>query len=114
MIDIDRSRRTPVIVLDLGPFTVTEVMLDTIGVDLGDFFRALTPPVAVVDLSPTHHLGSKAVSVLIQVCRIVKQRKGRVAFCQINAYSLDVLHTLHLDQHWEIYATVDEALTAVG
>src|SRR5262245_21013439 len=66
MIDIDRSLPIPVIELDLGPFSVTEPMLDAIAVDLQDVLASIEPPQVIIDLGPTHHLGSKAISVLVR------------------------------------------------
>jgi anti-anti-sigma regulatory factor len=113
MIEIDRSLPIPVLQLDLGPFSVTEPMLDAIAVDLLDVLESLEPPLVILDLGPTHHLGSKAISVLVRAWRDIMKRKGRLVFCQMNAYSREVLRTMRLDRHWEIYATREEALYAL-
>ena len=113
MIEIDRSLPIPVIELDLGPFSVTEPMLDAIAVDLLDVLATIEPPQVIIDLGPTHHLGSKAVSVLLRAWRDLLKRKGRLVFCRMNAYSREVLRTMQLDRHWEIYATREEALYAL-
>jgi anti-anti-sigma regulatory factor len=113
MITIDRSQAIPVIELDLGPFSVTEPMLDAIAIELMEIVTALDPPRVIMDLGPTHHLGSKAISVLVQAWRDLLRRKGRLVFCCMNAYSREVLRTLQLDRHWEIYPTREEALYAM-
>lgn len=110
MIDLDASGDVSVIQLDLGPFSVTEVMLDSIGIELIEMISKLQPPVAAIDLSPTHHLGSKAVSILVNAWRTARGRKGRIAFCRLNPYSREVLRTLQLDRHWEVYETREEAV----
>ena len=110
MIDLDTSGDVSVIQLDLGPFSVTEIMLDSIGVELVEMLTKLDPPVAVIDLSATHHLGSKAVSILVNAWRITRGRKGRIAFCRLNPYSREILRTLQLDRHWEVYETREEAV----
>jgi anti-anti-sigma regulatory factor len=113
MIDIDRNLGIPVIELDLGPFSVTEPMLDAIAVDLLDVLANIDPPLVILDLGPTHHLGSKAISVLVRAWRDLMKRRGRLVFCRMNAYSREVLRTLQLDRHWEIYTTREEALYAI-
>ena len=114
MIDIDRSGDIPVIKLDLGPFSVTETMLDAIGIDLLELVREIERPVVILDLSPTHHLGSKAIGVLLDAWKTIRQRKGRIAICELNAYSREILRTMRLDLHWEIYRTKAEAAKALS
>lgn len=113
MIDVDSTADVQIIVLDLGPFTVTEVMLDSISLELDELLARVEPPVMVIDLSPTHHLGSKAVSILVNAWRKLRNRKGRIAFCSLNPYSREVLRTLQLDRHWEIYDSRDSAVSAL-
>ena len=109
MIDRDTTAGVNVIRVDLGPFSVTEMMLDSIGAELIEILATIEPPVVIIDLSPTHHLGSKAVSILANAWRTTRGRKGRMAFCGLNPYSREVLRTLHLDRHWEVYATREDA-----
>jgi anti-anti-sigma factor len=113
MLDVDKTGELPVVRLDLGPFSVTEPMLDAISIELSDVIRSIDPPLLVIDLGPTHHLGSRAVSVLVLAWRQLKSRKGRMAVCQLNPYSREVLRTMQLDRHWEIYATREEAMYAL-
>jgi anti-anti-sigma regulatory factor len=113
MIDLDTTGDVSVIQLDLGPFSVTEIMLDSIGVELIEMLTSVDPPVVVIDLSPTHHLGSKAVSILVNAWRTARGRKGRIAFCRLNPYSREILRTLQLDRHWEVYESRDEAIRAL-
>ncbi|MEX2185364.1 MAG: STAS domain-containing protein [Pirellulales bacterium] len=113
MIDLDTTADVSAITLDLGPFSVTEIMLDSIGVELIEMLADIEPPVVIIDLSPTHHLGSKAVSILVNAWRTTRARKGRLAFCRLNPYSREVLRTLHLDRHWEVYDTREDAVRAM-
>ncbi len=113
MIDLDTTDDVSAITLDLGPFSVTEMMLDSIGVELIEMLGTIEPPVVIIDLSPTHHLGSKAVSILVNAWRTTRGRKGRLAFCRLNPYSREVLRTLHLDRHWEVYETREDAVAAM-
>jgi anti-anti-sigma factor len=113
MLELDATVATPLVRLDLGPFTVTEPMLDAIRVELLALIASLDPPLLVIDLGPTHHLGSKAVSVLVEAWRAIRARKGRVVFCGLNPYSREVLRTMQLDRHWEIYPSRDEAVYAL-
>jgi anti-anti-sigma regulatory factor len=113
MLELDTSGDVSVIQLDLGPFSVTKMMLDSIGAELIEVLTSIEPPVVVVDLSPTHHLGSKAVSILVNAWRMTRGRKGRIAFCRLNPYSREVLRTLHLDRHWEVYETREDAVKAL-
>ncbi len=113
MIEASFNDDVPVIQLDLGPFTVTEVMLDSIGLELHELLTTIEPPVVVIDLATTHHLGSKAVSILVEAWRQLRARKGRIAFCRLNPYSREILRTLHLDRHWEVYDTRENAISAL-
>jgi anti-anti-sigma regulatory factor len=113
MIDLDTTDVVSVVKLDLGPFSVTEMMLDSIGLELIELLRSIEPPVVVVDLAPTHHLGSKAISILVNAWRTTRARKGRIAFCRLNPYGREVLRTFHLDRHWEIYESREDAIRAL-
>jgi anti-anti-sigma regulatory factor len=88
-------------------------MLEAISIELSDVIRSIDPPLLIIDLGPTHHLGSRAVSVLLLAWRQLKGRKGRMAVCQLNPYSREVLRTMRLDRHWEIYGTREEAMYAL-
>lgn len=113
MIDIDWTLQVPVITLDLGPFTVSDAMFDAIGIDLIELTKSIDPPLVVVDLTPTHHLNSRAIALLVQAWRDFKGRNGRIAFCGMNPYTREVIRTLQLDRHWEVYTTRDDAFLAI-
>lgn len=113
MLDIDRNHPIPIVILDMGPHSVTEPMLDVAAADLVELMTEFEPPWVIIDLVLTVHLTSKAVSVLVQAWRKIKERKGRIAFCGINASSRQVLRMLQLDQHWELYSSREDALNAL-
>jgi anti-anti-sigma regulatory factor len=114
MIDIEPHGDVLLIQLDLGPFTVTDLILGTIRLEMLEIAQDADPPLMVVDLSPTHHLGATAVRILGDVWTTIRTRRGRIAFCELNAYNRQILQYMRLDQHWEIYKSRDEALRAVG
>src|SRR5689334_12441517 len=114
MLDIDRSHPIPIVILDMGPHSVTEPMLDVAAADLVELMSEFDPAFVIIDLGPTLHLTSKSVSILVQAWRKIKERKGRIAFCGISAYSRQVLRMLQLDQHWELYSSREAALAALA
>ncbi len=64
----------------------------------------------VLNLTAVHFLPSAALGKLIMLNRKVGVTNGRLALCQLTPPIQEVLETTHLNDHFNIYATEQEAL----
>jgi anti-anti-sigma factor len=68
----------------------------------------------VVDLQQTTCCGSTALGEFVQLWRVVKARRGRMALCNVSDQEREALEVTNLDTMWPICSSREEALIAVN
>lgn len=71
------------------------------------------PPLLLVDLGHTRHVGSAFLGFLLRLSRCVTDRTGgRFGVCCATPFCLTVIKTTKMDTIWELFDTRDEAVAA--
>lgn len=68
----------------------------------------------VFDFAGTDFFGSTALGMLLQLWRQVRDRRGRMALCNISAHEKDILTVMGLAGLWPAHASREAALRAVS
>jgi stage II sporulation protein AA (anti-sigma F factor antagonist) len=68
----------------------------------------------VVDFRMTDCFGSTALKLLIRLQRVVRERGGRIALCNVSAHEREILAATRLDRLWPPHASREEAVEAVN
>jgi anti-anti-sigma factor len=68
----------------------------------------------VVDFRKTDSFGSTALKLLLRLWRVVRERGGRMALCNVAPYEQEILAVTRLGRLWPAYASRAEALEAVN
>ena len=67
----------------------------------------------VLDFHKTDYYGSTALGLFVRAWKKVKERNGRMAFCNVSPYEKEILQITHLDRLWPICSSRIEALKAI-
>jgi len=78
-----------------------------------DFLNSNGIKNVVLDLHKTDYYGSSALGIFMKFWKRVRERNGRMAFCNVSAHEKDILQFTHLDHLWQICSSRNEALEAV-
>lgn len=112
----DISTKDGVTIISLGPEyeSLDEPGLEGLKDTVLEVTRDADPPLVVLDLSHTKFFGSAFIEILFRAWNRLKGREGGV-FCisGLTPYCLEVIEVTHLDQLWNIYDTLDEAVAAM-
>lgn len=75
--------------------------------------KAAEPPLLLVDLGHTRHVGSAFLGFLMRLSQTVLNREGgRFGVCCPTPFCLTVIKTMRMDKVWEIFKTRKEAVEA--
>ena len=67
----------------------------------------------VMDFRKTDYYGSTALGFFVKLLKRVRERNGRMAFCNVSEHEKEILQITKLNQLWPICSSRIEALTAV-
>ena len=67
----------------------------------------------VVDFGKTDCFGSTVLNLLVRLWRVVRERGGRVALCNVSAHEKEIFNVTRLDEYWLAYASREQAVEAV-
>jgi anti-anti-sigma factor len=95
--------------VNLSELEYAESVADGIIALLGD----ATIKNVVIDFERTDYFGSTALGFFIRIWKILKERQGRVAFCNLSAHEAEILHITKLTEYWSMHATRTNALEAI-
>jgi len=90
-------------------------ILDELSIsELGDQLRgeveSTSSPKLILDFRNVEHLSSAALGMLITLDKLVKDKKGGLRLCNINAQIFEVFKITRLNKLFSIYDTTDSAL----
>jgi anti-anti-sigma factor len=66
-----------------------------------------------MDFHKTDYYGSTALAFFLKLWKRVRNRNGRMAFCNISDHEREILTVTQLDRLWPIYLSREEATKAV-
>jgi anti-anti-sigma factor len=67
----------------------------------------------VLDFRKTDYYGSTALGFFLKLWKRVRDRKGRMAFCNVSDHEKEILQVTSLDRLWPVCPSRNEALAAV-
>jgi anti-anti-sigma factor len=67
----------------------------------------------VLDFRRTDYYGSTALEFFVRLWKRVRERGGRMAFCNVSAHEQEVLRLTNLDRLWPLCPSREAALEAV-
>ena len=67
----------------------------------------------VLDFHRTDYYGSTALGFFLKLWKRVRDRKGRMAFCNVSDHEKEILQVTSLDRLWPVCPSRNEALAAV-
>ena len=67
----------------------------------------------VVDFGHTDYFGSTALGFLVRLRQQVRERNGRMAFCNVSAHEEDILDASKLSGLWRFFSSREKAVAAV-
>ncbi len=68
----------------------------------------------VMDFHKTDYFGSTALALFIRFWKILADRSGHMAFCNLSDLQREVLSVTRLDTLWPICESREQAMKAVG
>ena len=68
----------------------------------------------IIDFQNTDYYGSTALGFFVKLWKRVRQRNGKLAFCNVSTNEKEILSATKLDTLWPICETRDDARRAVG
>lgn len=68
----------------------------------------------IFELSGVGSLGPSALGLLMTLTRQIRKRSGEVVFARVGRSTMEVLETMQMDAHWDLYRTVPEAIASFG
>ncbi len=115
MIEAERLGRTLVLTPEQN---LWELELEAIEEEQQEFLRRLAddPSIrnVVVDFRRTDWFGSATLKLLIRLQRVVGERGGRMALCNVSAHEQEIVAVTRLDRLWPAHASREEAVEAVN
>ena len=115
LFDIECQGDTVIVIptMDLGEFDYEELAADA-----EEVFSLLEKSDdknnVVIDFRNTDYFGSTSLGVFLSVWKRVRQREGRMAFCNLSEHEKEILTVTKLDNLWSICATREEAMKTVS
>lgn len=82
-----------------------------------DLVRMLADPsirVIVMDFANTGYFGSSALGLLTRLWRMMRDRGGKMALCNVSTNELEILDVVGLGGLWPVYPSREEAVEAVA
>ena len=76
-------------------------------------FDGTTTRHLIMDFHRTQEFGSTAIGYFVTLWKRIRERNGRMAFCNLTPYEKEILHVTRLDQLWPLCATREDALKVV-
>jgi anti-sigma B factor antagonist len=67
----------------------------------------------VVDFGRSDYYGTAGLNCFLRFWKVVRERNGRMAFCNVSAHEKEILRVTNLDHLWPICPSSAEALAAV-
>jgi anti-anti-sigma factor len=67
----------------------------------------------VMDFHKTDYYGSAALGFFLKLWKRVRERNGRMAFCNVSGHEKEVLQITRLDHLWHLCGSKSEALAKV-
>lgn len=75
--------------------------------------KTAEPPLLLIDLGHTRHVGSAFLGFLMRLSQTILDRDGgRFGVCCPTPFCLTVIKTMRMDKVWEIFKTRDAAVEA--
>ncbi|MEW4570191.1 STAS domain-containing protein [Tautonia sp. JC769] len=68
----------------------------------------------VFELSGVGPIGPSALGLLMTLTRQIRKRSGEVVFARVGRSTREVLETMQMDAHWDLFRTVPEAIASFG
>ena len=73
------------------------------------------PPLLLVDLANTRHVGSAFLGFLLRLSgRVTERTSGRFGVCCATPFCHTVIKTTRMDTIWELFDTRDEAVASLS
>lgn len=89
-----------------------EVGLEKISRQLVEVAQSASPPLLVLDMSPTEFFGSSFIEALFRVWKKLNTQPGaKFAISGLQPYCREVLEVTHLDRLWPLPATRADAIS---
>ena len=67
----------------------------------------------IMDFHKTDYYGSTALGFFVKLWKRVRERNGRMIFCNVSEQEREILTVMRLDKLWAIRASRDEARQAL-
>jgi anti-anti-sigma factor len=67
----------------------------------------------IVDFHKTDYYGSTALGFFVKLWKRVRERKGRMVFCNVSDHEREILNVMRLDKLWPVRTSRDEARQAL-
>jgi anti-sigma B factor antagonist len=71
----------------------------------------LGAPVVIVDMTATRHFGAAGVNAVVSISKRMRKAGGELRLVVRSGHIMRMLRVLRIDQHFNIYTNVPEALT---
>jgi anti-anti-sigma factor len=68
----------------------------------------------LLDFHKTTYFGSTALGFFVRLWKVICDRKGRMAFCNLTAHQKEILQVTKLDGLWDLCETRESALKRLG
>ena len=75
-----------------------------------DFVGQTPTKNAVIDCSDIEHIDSTGMGFFVRVWKVVSERGGQLAFCNVSAQERTKIEWCKLDELWKIHGSLAEAL----
>ncbi|MFZ5829840.1 MAG: STAS domain-containing protein [Planctomycetota bacterium] len=112
MIRVTEQTNATVLRLESGYASLSEDALEELGSILLIKANVAEPPVIVLDCEEMGMMGSRCIELFVRAWKRLSGRGGRLLFCNLQPFCRDVLRVVRLDGLWEIYPSLEAALSA--
>jgi len=90
-----------------------EISINKIGAELNTLVAAAAGPRLVLDFSTVSHMSSSALGMLITLHKRVRERKGKLAMCNVQPGIYEVFVITRLNEIFQMYKSRQEAVDAL-
>jgi anti-anti-sigma factor len=111
--EIEREGDTLIVIprFDLGDLAFEQIELGA-----GSVFEELSDATAanvVIDFSKTDYFGTTALGFFVELWKRVRDRSGRMAFCNTSEHEREILELTQLNGLWSICESREDAMRTV-
>ena len=109
--EIEREGETIIVTPGANLSELEDMELNARGVV--DVLSDLSIKNLVMDFQKTDYFGSTALALFVKFWKMVTDRNGCMAFCNLSEHELEILNATKLDKLWPICDSRVEAMKAV-